>query len=178
MNSDNIPPMRLALLADVDGLKAAHAIAVEDAATFKRLSQAASEVTRLASAVSAAQDALTSYALAEARADLDKLFSKYGDIAVSVTTPAGGTPSAIGSRYIITYDMRTYDHNTRRSDFAKHTANGFLALDREVMAYLVSRKPEAIPALIMDLAPRDPETAFNRYFIHLQRGYMRTDATQ
>ncbi|AYJ87288.1 hypothetical protein D3Y57_16790 [Sphingomonas paeninsulae] len=140
-------------MADVAGLRASRAIAVDDTATFARLSGAAKETLRLASAISSAQDALTAYAIAEARADLDKLFSKFGDITVTVTTPAGEQPNAIQSRYTIVYDARAYHANTRQSDFAKRTVNGFGALDREAMAYLVTRKPEAIPSIIMDLAP-------------------------
>jgi hypothetical protein len=178
LNTDNASPMRLALMADVAELKATHALAVDDAATFKRLSDAAKEVTRLNTAVASAQDALTAYAIAETRAEMDKLFSKFGDITVTVATAEGETPNAIGCRYSIAYEVRTYDHHTRRSDFAQRIVHGFGALDREVMAYLVERKPEVIPALIMDLAPGDPDMAFNRYFVGMQRGYMQTVAAQ
>ena len=172
MNTVTASPIHLALMSDVEGLKARIANAVDDDATFKRLSQARANAAQLTKELASAQDALTAYAIAETRAEMDSMFSKFGDMAVTVTTEAGETANPIRSRYAITYEQRAYNTNTRRSDMVQRTTNGFAMLDTEAMAYLIERKPEAIPALIMDLAPGNPEAAFDQYFMAMRRGYL------
>jgi hypothetical protein len=44
-----------------------------------------------------------------------------------------------------------------------------------VMRYLILAKSDAIPAVIMNLAPGgDAEEAFDAYFVAMRRGYMTT----
>lgn len=50
---------------------------------------------------------------------------------------------------------------------------GFDALDDVAYEYLVTVKPEAIPAAIMELAPGNPQEAFGLYFVGKQRGYVK-----
>jgi hypothetical protein len=76
------------------------------------------------------------------------------------------------SHLSITYQQRTYDINTRRSDFAERIVNGFASLDDQAFTYLMDCKPEAVPSLITDLAPGDLREAFNQYFMAMRRGYL------
>ena len=50
---------------------------------------------------------------------------------------------------------------------------GVAGLDNAAYEYLITVKPEAIPAEIMALAPGNPQEAFMLYFVGKQRGYVK-----
>ena len=76
----------------------------------------------------------------------------------------------------IRYTKSTYDMKLGQSVPKEHTCNGFSMLADDAYEYLVTMKPEAIPAPIMALAPGDPHEAFSIYLAGVRRGYFRTKA--
>jgi hypothetical protein len=176
MNTVAPTPAMLMLNIKVAGLQARLAEKRIDAATFKRMSEAAKDTAQLAKELSAANEEQATLALAETQAEKAAVYARFREMTVTVRTPEGETPSAIGSRYNITYEQLAYDIHTRRSDFAQRTVNGFAALGDEAYDYLIECKPEAIPLAIIDLAPGDPREAFGRYFIAMRRGYLSSPA--
>jgi hypothetical protein len=75
--------------------------------------------------------------------------------------------------FTIKYCRLTYDYRTGQSVPKEHECNGFAALPNDAYEYLVTMKPEAIPAPIMKLAPGDPHGAFRIYLAGKARGYFK-----
>ena len=95
--------------------------------------------------------------------------SRFSDIRVEVK-PGN---SLIDTVFVIHYKQLTWDMSLRDSVPKEHTCNGFAALPDDVWEYLLTVKPQAIPAAIMALAPRKPQEAFSIYLQGKARGYFR-----
>lgn len=82
----------------------------------------------------------------------------------------------ISTCFRIEYERLTWDMKLNASVTMKHNCQGFMNLDDTAYEYLVTVKPEAIPAAIMALAPGNPQAAFEAYFLGKKRGVFRTVA--
>lgn len=104
----------------------------------------------------------------------DRRLGQFSSISVTAVAPATA-PNLISTAFHIEYERLSYDMDLKQSVPKKHKCNGFAALDDTAFEYLVTVKPEAIPAAIMALAPGNPHAAFDAYFVGLRRGVFRTE---
>lgn len=95
--------------------------------------------------------------------------ARFSDIRVAVK-PGN---SLIDTVFVIHYKQLTWDMSLRDSVPKEHTCNGFSALPDDVWEYLLTVKPQSIPASIMALAPGKPQEAFSIYLQGKARGYFR-----
>lgn len=93
--------------------------------------------------------------------------ARFSDIRVEVKP--GDNLNVTG--FLIKYVRDTWDITANASIPKEHECNGFSALDDDAFDYLVTVKPQAIPACIMALAPGKPREAFTLYMQGKQRGY-------
>ena len=96
--------------------------------------------------------------------------ARFSDIRVEVKP--GDNLNTTG--FLIKYMRDTWDITANASVPKEHECNGFSALDDDAFDYLVTVKPQAIPAVIMALAPGKPREAFTLYMQGKQRGYFTT----
>ena len=178
MNDPLKPADRAFLANEVDRLSAALNQAYDDAELWRRLKDAEKRAPLIGLELARAQERLCAASADEIIAKREAEFAHIRGISVTVVgPPPPGSLSALSARYIINYERVIYDPTFRRSDWAPVSINGFNALASEVLRYLVLCKPSAIPAIIMEMAPDNPEAAMKAYFIALQRGYMTGPAT-
>lgn len=95
--------------------------------------------------------------------------SRFSDIRVEVK-PGN---SLIDTIFVIRYMQDTWDMQAKASLPKQHECNGFSALSDDVYEYLVTEKPQNIPAIIMALAPGKPQEAMGIYLQAKARGYFR-----
>jgi hypothetical protein len=109
-------------------------------------------------------------ALADEQVEARNLrLSRFSDIRVEVK-PGN---SLIDTVFIIHYKQLTWDMSVRDSVPKEHTCNGFSALADDAWEYLLTVKPQAIPASIMALAPGKPQDAMGIYLQSKARGYFK-----
>lgn len=96
--------------------------------------------------------------------------ARFSDIRVEVKP--GENLNVTG--FLIKYVRDTWDITANATVPKEHECNGFSALDDDAFDYLVTVKPQAIPAVIMALAPGKPREAFTLYMQGKQRGYFTT----
>lgn len=105
---------------------------------------------------------------AQEKLDNDARFAGLSGITVTDKTPDETT---LRSSFEITYVSLIYDMYANASLPVPSTVVGFDALPEHVLAYLLERHPEQIPAKIIRLAA-NPADALNRFFMGLKRGYL------
>lgn len=81
-------------------------------------------------------------------------------------------PHVLKNTYVISWTHPVWGAEENETLPAPCTAKGFGFLPPDVLAWIIERHPEKVPASIMDLAPGDVEAALTRYFIALRRGYL------
>lgn len=121
----------------------------------------------------ALQDAKDRFAtaLADEQVEARNLrLSRFSDIRVEVKP----NNSLIDMVFVINYKQLTWDMSQRASVPKEHTCNGFSALPDDAWEYLLTVKPQAIPAAIMALAPGKPQEAMGIYMQGKARGYFTT----
>ncbi len=108
-------------------------------------------------------------ALADEQVEARNLrLSRFSDIRVEVRPG----DNLLSTSFTIKYMRETWDMAAKSSPPKQHECNGFAALDDDAYAYLITKKPSAIPAAIMELAPGKPADAMDLYFRAKQRGYV------
>lgn len=120
----------------------------------------------------ALEDAKDRFATAladQATAERDKRVASFSDISVEVRPGE----SLIDTGFIIRYTKDAWDISLNETVPKAHECNGFAALADDAYEYLLARKPEAIPAQIMALAPGNPHEAFGIYFGAKARGFLK-----
>lgn len=162
-----------ALVGEIERLSAELAEANADVALLRRLKDAEARAATLSAALGKAQEQL-----AEANADAHEAarnarFAGFDDISVRDNTPE---EHVLRTAFTITVNRMAYDSDTRTSTLRPLTFSGFIALPGDAYAYLIERKPSAIPAKIMALAPGDPAEAMRRYLLAMRRGYVEAAA--
>jgi hypothetical protein len=78
----------------------------------------------------------------------------------------------MNTEFMIYYTRKTWNNDAKESLPKVHECRGFAGLDNAAYEYLITVKPEAIPAEIMALAPGNPQEAFMLYLVGKQRGYV------
>ena len=89
------------------------------------------------------------------------------------TTPG---ENLMNTSFIIRYTRMTWDMSINESVPKEHKSTGFAGLEDTAYEYLVTKRPERIPAQIMALAPGKPHDAFSLYFIGKKRGHFNGEA--
>lgn len=140
----------------------------QDAAMWQRLTGAADRVKSLTAEYTKAKSAYDTAEAAKAKAAHEAQFAGLRNL--RITEIPGKGDSVMHSAFHITYTRDAWDGWNNVPQTVSCT-RGFGALERNVLAWIIQRHPEKIPASITDLAP-DIDAAFNRYFVGLQRGYL------
>jgi len=79
----------------------------------------------------------------------------------------------ISTGFLIRYTRDTWDVALGQTVPSEHKCNGFAALADNAYEFLMTAKPQAIPAVIMALAPGEPEKAMSIYLQGKARGYFK-----
>ncbi|WP_288410823.1 hypothetical protein [uncultured Sphingomonas sp.] len=116
----------------------------------------------------AAKDRFATALADQAVTERNRRLAGFSDISVEVRPGE----SLIDTGFVIRYTRDTWDIGLNKTVPKQHECNGFAALVDDAYEYLVTRKPEAIPAQIMALAPDNPHEAFSIYFTAKRRGYV------
>lgn len=144
--------------------------AQKDLARFKQLQAAEKRVEQLTADYEKArarqdrEDAAALAAVKEAR------FAGLSDIRVH---PASDKllGSELYANHRVTWRAPKYDPRSGSTPVGQHEAFGLLALPENVLAFLVERHPEQIPAAIMEFAPGNPWGALEALYATRRRGY-------
>lgn len=142
-----------------------------DAALLARLQSAPAAIIRLQAEGAELTKALDNTLSQEGSAAKDKRKASVRNLNI-VTVMPDRENSALKAAFKITWEAPAYDSGTRQSEWKLHSADGFDALDDRVYSYMMEFKPELIPAVIMELAPRDPQLAMERFFFAKRKGYV------
>jgi cytochrome c5 len=151
--------------AKLERIAADLAEAHADLDLLERLKSAHDRVTRLTAEHEKVTKERDKTLAAEAKAAEASRYADIGDVLVTCNTPS---EHVVRASFTITYTKMTWDG--RQSRLMEHARNGFSALPPDVLGYLMDKRPDRIPAKIMDLAPGDPKAAFRRYFASLRLG--------
>lgn len=154
--------------AELEQIETDLALAQDDAALLERLKSATDRVARLTANRDKIAAELDKVSTAEAKAHAASRFAGISGVSVVDIDPGR---HLIHSRFTIYYTKPLWNGFT--STPTEQSVSHFRNLSPDVFDYLVEVRPDLIPAKIMTLAPDDPREAFNRYFISLQRGYIR-----
>lgn len=106
----------------------------------------------------------------QATADRTKRLNSFSDIQVIVRPGE----NLISTGFVIRYTKEAWDVGLGKTVPKPHECNGFAALADNAYEYLVTVKPEAIPAQIMALAPGRPQEAMSAYLAGKARGYFKS----
>lgn len=119
-----------------------------------------------------AKDRLADALANQATEERDKRLSRFSDIRVEVK-PAD---NLISTGFVIRYMQDAWDISVNATVPKQHECNGFPALADDAYEYLVTEKPENIPAVIMALAPGKPADAMAIYLQGKARGFFKGTA--
>lgn len=95
--------------------------------------------------------------------------ARFSDIRVEVKPG----DNLISTGFVIKYMQDTWDMAAKASLPKERECSGFANLADDAYDYLVTKKPQAIPAVIMALAPGKPADALAIYLQGKSRGYLR-----
>lgn len=123
----------------------------------------------IAKSLADAKDRLDTALANQATTEREQRLSRFADIRV-VTAPGD---NLISTGFRIHYKRLTWDMGLCESVLKDHECNGFAALDDDAYEYLVTVKPHAIPAVIIALAPGEPEKALSIYLQGKARGFFK-----
>ena len=120
----------------------------------------------------ALKDAKDRFAVAlanQASDERNKRLSRFSDIRVTVNLGE----NLISTGFVIRYMQDSWDVRLGETVPKPHECNGFAALADDAYEYLVTEKPENIPAVIMALAPGKPQEAMSVYLQGKARGFFK-----
>lgn len=108
----------------------------------------------------------------QASVEREERLKNFTDIRI-VASPGS---NLMNTAFTIYYTRKAWDNDVKESLPKVFECKGFAGLDDAAYEYLVTVKPEAIPAEIMALAPGNAQEAFGLYFVGKQRGYVKDAA--
>lgn len=123
----------------------------------------------VAKALADAKDRFADALANQAEVEREARLKNFTDIRI-VASPG---KNLMNTEFMIYYTRKTWNNDAKESLPKVHECRGFAALDEAAYEYLVTVKPEAIPAEIKALAPGNPQEAFGLYFVGKQRGYVK-----
>jgi hypothetical protein len=143
-----------------------------DVAELARLTDAEKRVEELSAAYGAAKVIADYEAAEKAAAGHQRLMDGISDIRIAAPPIDDTDENLLRRRFKIGYTALAYNFRTGHAAPQDYTVEGFNALPTPVMLYLLEKRPDQIPAVIMALAPGDPRQAFNRYNVGQRRGHL------
>ena len=163
--SKNIGALRLKVSELASDLHEARA----DVELYARLKAASDRHKTLQSQYSEAMSALRKAEIESEKAYRDERFVDLSDIQV-IEIPSKGGGGLLHSNWRISYSAPRYDG--RETKVQEITKNGFEELEPRVLAFLIQKHPDRIPASIQALAPGDPAKAISKLIAGKRRGYL------
>jgi hypothetical protein len=127
------------------------------------------KANEIESALENAKDRLATALADQASVEREKRLAAFTDISVEVKPGE----NLLSTGFIIRYTKHAWDMATKETVPTKHICNGFASLADDAYEYLVTEKPQSIPAVIMALAPGKPQEAFAIYLHAKARGYLK-----
>lgn len=159
---------------DLNDIAAELADAKADLAQWERLTSAADRMKALVASYDKAKAAQAKADETAAKEAAEARFKGLSDLRV-IKDGLGGHLLA-PSTWRITWTQPVHDMYSGESIPETQGCNGFRGLPNNVLAFLIERHPEQVPAEIMALRPGDPEEAMAEYFRSVKRGYVRGSA--
>ncbi|MFN3820187.1 hypothetical protein [Blastomonas sp.] len=158
-------------LADIAGeIETLSADLLKVNATIDLLGKSAIDAAnKIDKALKDAKDRFATALADQATADRNKRLSSFSDIQVTVRPG----DNLISTGFVIRYTKDAWDMSVNAVVPKPHECNGFAALADDAYEYLVTKKPENIPAVIMALAPGKPQEAISAYLAGKARGYFK-----
>lgn len=127
------------------------------------------KANEIAAALDEAKDRFATALADLATAEREQRLGRFSDIRVDMQPGE----SLISTGFVIRYMQDAWDIALNETVPKPHVCNGFAALADDAYEYLVTKKPKAIPAEIMALAPGDPQQAMSIYLAGKARGYFK-----
>lgn len=150
------------IAADLEAAKA-------DLALLERLTSAAERVNVLTTAFDKARTAQAKADEASAKEAAEARFKGLANIRVT----GSGDDNLLREHFTINWTGQVYDMYSMTSAPIEMQREGFVSLPDNVLAFLVEKHPDRIPAKITALRPGDPAAAMTEYLRACQRGYFR-----
>ena len=138
---------------------------------FQRLQSAAALVKTLTAARDKGAAAHAKAEAEKAKAAEDTRFAGLRDLTIT-ETPNHKAPGILSTRFNIQYTCNAFDSAAGATLPQRVSITGFTSLERNVLAWIVQRHPNKIPASILALAPGNIDAALDRYFTALRRGFL------
>lgn len=130
---------------------------------------AMTKANEIAASLKDAKDRFTTALADQVTEERNERLNRFTDIRVEYV-PGN---NLISTGFTVHYKQDSYDHNLKMTVPQDHKCSGFAALADTAYEYLVTVKPEAIPAEIMALAPGNPQEAMSVYLAGKARGYFK-----
>ena len=162
------------MTTDINTIAAELAAAKADLAQWERLTSAADRVKALTVSFDKARAAQAKADEAAARDAAEARFKGLANIRVT----SSGNGSVLSQQFLIRWTAPVYDMYAMAAVPQSHERPGFETIPDNVLAFLIEKPPEEIPATIMALAPDDPAAAMAEYFRARQRGYVKRKAAE
>jgi len=113
--------------------------------------------------IAKAQDAYAVALADKAEQERKERIAGFTDISITTSYPNQGDNNLLRATFDISYTRLEWNGGYRQSLPVQHSVNGFPALPDDAYIYLVTERPDAIPAEIMALHPGNPHEAFRAY---------------
>ncbi|AJA08483.1 hypothetical protein SKP52_07820 [Sphingopyxis fribergensis] len=162
------------MTTDINTIAAELEAAKADLAQWERLTSAADRLKALTVSFDQARIAQAKADEAAAKEAAEARFK--GLTNIRVTSSGGG--GVLSQQFLIRWTAPVYDMYSMAAVPQPHERPGFETIPDNVLAFLIERHPEEIPAAIMALAPGDPAAAMSEYFRARQRGYVKGTAAE
>ncbi|GAB5350372.1 hypothetical protein [Qipengyuania sp. 483] len=144
------------LSAELDQAKA-------DFALLQRLQGAKERMETLANQCAEAREAESNRNAIAAREERETRYARISEISIT-EAPSNSGNGLLHRLFRISWKAPQFDWRTNRSDPAKHSVVGFQAVPHDVLACIIEKHPELIPADIMALRPGDADGAIQEFF--------------
>lgn len=145
----------------------------DDAAAYERMRNAAAEVKKLQTIGAELTKALSTALDTESAEERAKIAASVRNVTIATDYPSSNNKAdLLGARFTINYERLTWNMRERDNVWTPLTVVGFGSLAPDVFGYILHSEPQLIPSCIMELAPRDPAAAVDRYLSAVQRGYL------
>lgn len=144
----------------------------DDVALLDRLQAAAKRLPGLEKDYAAALAEQEREATERAAAEREASYGSVTDIRIVGTENPQALANVLATSFTIFYTQPQWDMREQRSKPTERRVNGFMALPRPAMLYLLEKRPDLIPASIRELSPDDPHAAMDAYFQALRRGHL------
>ena len=143
-----------------------------DVALLARLQGAEKRLPGLEEDYAAAIAAQEREAAKQAEIAREASYAGITTIRITETENPQARSNVLARAFTIFYTQPQWDMREQRSLPTERRVNGFAALPRPAMLYLLEKRPDLIPQPIRELSPDDPHGAMDAYFLAMRRGHL------